>query len=149
MDKVIEEELKWCPFVEENRALPAKNRRYEIGTSVVVKPKDDLRVIWVALARADIATNKTHADIEDLQCAIRAGLIAARNKGNGDVLNIPLIGGGLSRTGLSSSFLLNLLIGIIVDESKKENITETVNIVLTKKVIKELNLLEIKRSWEG
>ena len=149
MDKLIEEELKGCPFVEENRALPAKNRRYGIGTSVVLAARNDLRVIWVALTHTDIATNKTHAGIEDLQLAIRSALVTARNKGNGDGLSMPLLGGGLSRTGLGSSFLLNLLIGIIVDESKKESITETINIVLTSKVIKELNLLEIKRNWEG
>lgn len=149
IDKTINEELKDCPFIEEKRVLPAKNRRYGIGTSVVLKAKNDLRIIWVALTRTDIATNKTHAGIEDLQFAIRSALITARNKGNGDVLSIPLLGGGLSRTGLSSSFLLNLLIGIIVDEIKKESITEAINIVLTSKVINELNLPEIKRSWEG
>ena len=149
MDKIINEELEDCPFAEVERALPAKNKRYAIGTSVVLNAKDDLRVIWVALTNTDIATNKTHAGIEDLQLAVRAALVTARNKGNGDVLNIPLLGGGLSRTGLSSSFLLNLLIGLIIDESKKENITETINIVLTRKVINELNLFEIKKSWEG
>lgn len=149
MDKAINEGLKECAFVEEERALPAKNRRYDIGTSVILKPKDDLRVIWVALTHTDIATNKTHAGIEDLQIAIRSALVTARNKGNGDVLSIPLFGGGLSRTGLSSSFLLNLLIGIIVDESKKESISETINIVLTRKVINKLNLVEIKNNWEG
>ncbi len=149
MDKAINEELKDCPFIEEKRVLPAKNRRYGIGTSVVLKARDDLRIIWVALTNTDIATNKTHAGMEDLQLAIRSALVTVRNKGNGDTLNFPLIGGGLSRTGLSSSFLLNLLIGVIVDESKNENIAETINIVLTHKVIDELNLFEIKRSWEG
>lgn len=134
---------------EEKRALPAKNKRYAIGTSVILKARDNLRVIWVALTNTDIGTNKTHADIEDLQRAIRSALTTARNKGNGDVLSVPLMGGGLSRTGLSSSFLLNLLIGLIIDESKKESITETINIVLTRRVINELNLLEIKKSWEG
>ena len=149
MDMAIKEELKNFPFKEEERTLPAKNRRYAIGTSIVLKAKEAFRIIWVALTHTDIITNKTHAGIEDLQLAIRSALVTARNKGNGDVLNIPLLGGGLSRTGLNSSFLLNLLIGMIVDESKKENITETINIVLTRKVIDELNLLEIKQSWEG
>ena len=69
MDETIGEELKDCPFVEAGRALPAKNKRYAIGTSIVLKANDDLRVIWVALTNTDIATNKTHADIEDLQLA--------------------------------------------------------------------------------
>lgn len=149
MDKVTNEQLKNSPFTEVDRELPAKTRRYAVGTSVILKARDDLRVIWVALTTTDIETNKTHAGIEDLQLAIRAALVSARNNGNGDVLNVPLMGGGLSRIGMSSSFLLNLLIGIIVDESKKENITEKINIVLTRKVISELNLLEIKKCWEG
>ena len=149
MDEIINEELNGRPFVEEKRVLPAKNRRYAIGTNIVLKVRNDFRVIWVALTHTDITTNKTHAEIEDLQLAIRSALVTARNKGNGDVLNVPLMGGGLSRIGLNSSFLLNLLIGLIVDESKKESVTETINIVLTRKVINELNLLEVKKNWEG
>lgn len=149
MDNTVNEQLRNVPFTAEERALPAKNKRYAIGTSVVLRARDGLRIIWVALTNTDIATNKTHAGMEDLQFAIRSALVTARNKGNGDTLNFPLMGGGLSRTGLSSSFLLNLLIGVIVDESKNESIAETVNIVLTHKVINELNLFEIKRSWEG
>ena len=149
MDETVNEELKGRSFIEEKRVLPAKNKRYAIGTNVVLKVRDDFRVIWVALTNTDIATNKTHAGIDDLQLAIRSALVTARNKGNGDVLSVPLMGGGLSRIGLGSSFLLNLLIGLIVDESKKESITETINIVLTRKVINELNLLEIKKNWEG
>ena len=70
------------------------------------------------------------------------------DKGDGDVLNIPLMGGGLSRTGMSSIFLLNLLIGVVVDESKKQNITESINIVLAKSAIDGVNLLELKKNWE-
>ena len=149
MDNDVNDQLKSAPFTAVERVLPAKNKRYAIGTSVVLAARDDLRIIWVALTNTDITTHKTHANMEDLQLSIRSALVTARNKGNGDILNIPLMGGGLSRTGLNSSFLLNLLRGLIVDESKKECITETINIVLTKKVIDELNLLEIKRSWEG
>ena len=149
MDNAVNEQLANIPFTVEARVSPAKNKRYAIGTSVVLKARDNLRIIWVALTNTDISTNKTHAGMEDLQRAIRSTLVAARNKGNGDTLNFPLMGGGLSRTGLNSSFLLNLLIGVIVDESKNEHITETINIVLTHKVINELNLFEIKRNWEG
>ena len=63
-------------------------------------------------------------------------------------LNIPLMGGGLSRTGMSSIFLLNLLIGIVVDESKRQNITENINIVLTKSTLEDINLLEVRKTWE-
>ena len=149
MDNAVNEQLRGVPFTEVNRASPAKNKRYAIGTNVILRVRDDLRIIWVVLTNTDIVTHKTHAGMEDLQLAIRSALVSVRNKGNGDIVNFPLMGGGLSRTGLSSSFLLNLLIGVIVDESKSENITETVNIVLTHKVINELNLFEIKRSWEG
>ncbi len=149
MDNAVNEQLRDVPFIVVERASPAKNKRYNIGTSVVLKARDDLRIIWVALTNTDIATNKTHADLEDLQRAIRSALVMARNKGNGDAVNFPLMGGGLSRTGFNSTFLLNLLIGMIVDESKRESITETINIVLTHKTVNELNLLEVKRSWKG
>ena len=129
------------------RDAPAKTRRYK-GTSIVLRASDKLRIIWVALTTTDVATNKTHADLDDLALTIRAALIKARNRGNGDVLNVPLMGGGLSRTGMGSAFLLNLLIGIIVDESKKQSITENINIVLTKSALEDVNLLEVKKNWE-
>ena len=148
MDNAVNEQLRDVPFAAVERTLPAKNKRYAIGTSVVLRARDNLRIIWVALTNTDIATNKAHADIEDLQHAIRSALVMARNKGNGDAINFSLMGGGLSRTGFNSMFLLNLLIGMIVDESKKESITETINIVLTRKIVNELNLLEVKRRWK-
>ena len=130
------------------RDAPAKTKRYKIGTSIILKASEKIRVLWVALSTTDVETNKTHADLDDLALAIRSALVKARNKGNGDALNIPLMGGGLSRTGMSSAFLLNLQIGIVVDESKKQNITEEINIVLTRAVLGDINLLEVKKNWE-
>ena len=149
MDAEALRQLEGETYEAVGRDAPAKTRRYKLGTSIVLKASEKLRIIWVALTTTDVATNKTHADLDDLALAIRAALIKARNRGNGDVLNIPLMGGGLSRTGMNSAFLLNLLIGIIVDESKKQSITESINIVLTKSALEDINLLEVKRNWEA
>ena len=149
MDAETLKQLEGETYEIVERDAPAKTKRYKLGTSIVLKGSEKLRIIWVALTTTDIATNKTYASLEALILAIRAALVKARNKGNGDILNIPLMGGGLSRTGMSSAFLLNLLIGIIVDESKKQNITESINIVLTKSVLEDLNLLEVKKNWEA
>ena len=148
MDAEVSRQLETEEYELVDRDAPAKTKRYKLGTSIVLRASDKLRIIWVALTTTDIATNKTHSSLEDLTLTIRAALIKARNRGNGDVLNFPLMGGGLSRTGMGSAFLLNLLIGIIVDESKKQNITENINIVLTKSAREDVNLLEVKRNWE-
>lgn len=148
MDCEIYRQLSNCKYDIVKRDAPAKTKRYKIGTSLVLTASSKLRIIWVALTTTDVTTNKTHANMDDLALAIRAALIKARNKGNGDVLNIPLMGGGLSRTGMSSIFLLNLLIGIVVDESKRQNITENINIVLTKSTLEDINLLEVRKTWE-
>ena len=148
MDAEMSSQLKTEAYDFVARDAPAKTKRYKIGTSIILRASEKVRIIWVALSTTDVTTNKTHADLEDLALSIRSALIKARNKGNGDPLNIPLIGGGLSRTGMSNTFLLNLLIGIVVDESKKQNITETINIVLARAVLKDMNLLEIKKNWE-
>lgn len=149
MDEEVARQLQSEKYEIVERLAPAKTKKYNIGTSVILKATEKLRVIWVALSTTDIGTNKTHAELEELMLAIRAALIKARNKGNGDVLNIPLIGGGLSRTGMGSSFLLNLLLGVIVDESKKQNIAASINIILTKSAIADINLFEIKKTWEA
>jgi hypothetical protein len=148
MDAEVSKQLEAESYDLVNRDAPAKTKRYKIGTSILLKASEKVRIVWVALSTTDVETNKAHADLDDLALSIRSALIKARNKGNGDPLNIPLIGGGLSRTGMSSSFLLNFLIGIIVDESKKQNITEIINIVLTKTVLENINLLEVKKNWE-
>ena len=147
MDAEALKQLEGETYKIVERNAPAKTRRYKIGTSIVLNASEKLRIIWVALTTTDVVTNKTHADFDDLALAIRAALIKARNRGNGDVLNIPLMGGGLSRTGMGSVFLLNLIIGIIVDESKKQSITESINIVLTKAALDDINLLEVKKNW--
>ena len=149
MDSEVSRQLLSAKYESVERAAPAKTKKYNIGTSVILKATDKLRIIWVALTTTDIATNKTHAELEDLMLATRAALVKARNNGNGDALNIPLMGGGLSRTGMGSPFLLNLLLGIIVDESKKQNITGKINIVLTKSAMADINLLEVKKIWEA
>lgn len=149
MDVEIERQLQGIESDLVEREPPAKSRRYKVGTSIVLKASEDLRIIWVAQTNTDIATNTTHASLDDLILAIRAALVKARNRGNGDVLNIPLMGGGLSRTGMSSIFLLNLLIGIIIDESKKQAITERINIVLAEAVLEDVNLLEVRNNWEA
>lgn len=147
MDAEALRQLEGETYEMVERDAPAKTRRFKLGTSIVLKASEKLRIIWVALTTTDIETNKTHADLDDLSLAIRAALIKARNRGNGDVLNIPLMGGGLSRTGMGSAFLLNLLISIIVDESKRQSITESINIVLTKAALDDINLLEVKKNW--
>lgn len=149
MDSEVSRQLLSEKYESVERAAPAKTKRYNIGTSVVLKATDKLRIIWVALTTTDIATNKTHAELEDLMLATRAALVKARNNGNGDALNIPLMGGGLSRTGMGSPFLLNLLLGVIIDESKKQNITGTINVVLTKSAMADVNLFEMKKIWEA
>ena len=149
MDAEVSRQLQSEKYALVERTAPAKSKRYKIGTSVLLRVTDKLRIIWIALTTTDVATNKTHAELEDLTLATREAPVKAHNKGNGDVLNIPLLGGGLSRTGMGSSFLLNQLFGIIVDESKRQNITGTINIILTKSAMADINLLEMKKTWEA
>jgi len=72
----------------------------------------------------------------------------ARIKSDGEPLNLPLVGGGLSRIGLPARDLLNLIILSAIKETKVKEIAKTIRIVLHPSLFEEVDLREVKMHWE-
>ena len=87
------------------------------------------------------------ASFHSLCQAIQACLDKARSVCAGIPLNIPLIGAGLSRTGLSYYMLINIILSIVIECSQQNGITSQINIVLPKHLRQEIDLNIIKQSW--
>ena len=65
----------------------------------------------------------------------------------GAALNIPLLGSGLSRTGIKLNILVDLIMMVIFEESKKAKVTEEIRIILPKNKTKEIDLNTLQKDW--
>lgn len=146
LDKQIDEQLRNI----ESTVLPkekGKTTRYPIGTTVSVSTSEK-KFFLFAFTHTDLKTCKASADVPQLFEALGGLWKYARNNSNGDTLNIPLVGSNLSGVGLPSKDLLNLILHSFVDETKKQVVVQRMRIVLTPDRAEEVNIGEVKKSWE-
>jgi hypothetical protein len=129
-----------------DRPAPGKANRYSIGTTVRVTSREH-DFLCVAIGRTNAITTQTSTDLRDLSKALTGLLAKARTECSGHTLNIPLIGNGLSRTGIKPQILVCQILLAIFTESKKEKITNEIQIVLPKDLRTVIDLSNIKDSW--
>jgi len=103
--------------------------------------------LCVALSKTDTNNLQASSTIIDYQIALKGLLNKARSVCAGDILNLPLLGSGLSRTGIQLNILIDLILLAIFDENKSNEITKTINIVLPKNIKNEVNLSTIEEDW--
>ena len=110
-DKQVVHDLSTLPPLEvvTTRPAPAKHNRYAIGTTASVSTKGQ-DFLCVALAKTDIHSLEASATSDDLQKAVRGLLCKARTVCSGRPLNIPLLGSGLSRTGIKPNIIVDLIL---------------------------------------
>ena len=126
----------------------AKQKRYPLGTSVLVKDSNGKRFLLVALTRTNAATHRTHAELRDLYDAVKGALTVARETANGDPVSFPLMGGGNARIKAPEQALFNITLSSILSEClENEKVSLQVNIVLHPNVLKGLNLFAIEKEW--
>lgn len=124
-----------------------KGHRFPIGTGTAIEA-GQRRFLVFALSRTDIATCKARADVQQMFMALAGLWKIARAELGGDVLNIPLVGSGLSGVGLPARELLNIIVLLFSDETKKQIVTHKLRIVLDWGRVSEVDLREIKKYWE-
>jgi Thoeris protein ThsA, Macro domain len=130
-----------------NRPPPAKNIKYEIGTTAIVRtPENNKPFLCVALSETD-ANLTASADSFMLNKALRELLTKARIECADKPLNIPLMGNGLAKTGIKPNIIIDLILLAIFEESKNGRITGQINIVLHKSMKSKINLSTIKQDW--
>ena len=146
-DKQVEKELKSTKFVDiGQRDSGGKQKKYDIGSTAMVENGRN-RFFCFALSKTDVDNLEAHATTEEMQKALSGLLQKARSVCAGEKLSIPLIGSGLSRTGIKTNILINLILIAIFEESKKKKITDEINIVLSGNMKSEISLLAIEQDW--
>lgn len=123
-----------------------RNIKYPIGT-VARADINGRRFILAALSRTDTATLKSSATVHDLWDCMNGIWQGARNFSNGENVNVPLIGSGLSRVGLPQRNLIDIIMTSLLYCTKEQKIADNVTLVLPDILKEEIDLVAIKRSW--
>jgi hypothetical protein len=146
-DKQVAVQLENEHFDMVPEKTEGKNHRYKIGATAVLEA-DTNKYIAFSLTHTDPKTCKASADITMMCSALDQLWNRARAECGGYVLNLPLIGSGLSGLGLPTRDLLNLLILSAITATKVGEVTTKIRIVLHRDRFDDLDLREIKKSWE-
>ena len=144
-DRQIETHLTHEEYIPETRSA-GKQKRYRIGITAPAK-KDGKKFLCVVLTLTDTSNQETKARLPDLDIAVRGLLCKARSICGNEPLSIPLMGSGLSRVGVKSDILVNLIVAAIFEETKTNKVTSEIRIVLPKEKFWEVNLVSIKNNW--
>jgi len=123
-----------------------KKKRYAIGTTAVCD-FDQGKYFFVALTRTNLDTHNSSADVPELWQCLLGLWDTVREYAGGHVVNVPLLGGGVSGVGLPDPVLLRLIITSLVNETKKKSITSEVRIILHPDRIESFDLREIQEEW--
>lgn len=144
-DQQVAEQLSEVTVTNEKRST-GKTNRYKIGTAAVLR-KDGDKFICVASTHTNISNLETKADTVDLHHAICGVLKTSRSCCSNETLSIPLFGSGLSRIGLKNNILVDHILTAIFEESKKNKVTDIIQIILPKTKKDDISLISIKRDW--
>ena len=131
------------------RVLEPRNA-YTIGTTVKI-PNAAHSAFLMAMARTELGPNsKASSDPATLWIALKGGLQAVHDQGNGDALAMPLFGNGQSGIKLEPQHLLRLLILSLVDfaTNSAARLPKQVTVVLHESCFDALDLREIAKDWK-
>lgn len=145
-DKQVNAQLKGIESNEVEK-VEGKTRSYPIGSSVLITVNQD-RYLAFAFAKTDPETCKAYSDVTMMWVALHQMWQRARIESNGNALNVPLVGSGLSGLGLPTRDLLNLIILSAITETKSKQVTSRIRIVLHRGRFEDLDLRDVKQHWE-
>ena len=120
--------------------------RYAIGTVARVDLNDQ-RYLLAALSRTDLLSLKASATIHDLWTCLAGVWKGIRKYSNGQPVRIPLIGSGLSGTGLPPGNLVEIVVTSFLCHTKERKVADRVTLVLPHRLARSLDLNSIKRNW--
>ena len=120
--------------------------RYAIGTVARVDLNDQ-RYLLVALSRTDLLSLKACATAHDLWTCLAGVWGGIREYSSGQPVRIPLIGSGLSGTGLPPENLIEIIVTSFLCYTKERKVADRVTLVLPRRLARSIDLNSIKRSW--
>jgi len=144
-DQLLTTDLANTPG-QDIRRVGGKSRRYPIGTTASIKTNSH-RFLLFALCTSDLATFKASATVPDLVRALEGLCARARVVLGGEKLIVPLVGSGLSGIGLPANQLLQLILLVLVNETKKNQFALDIEVVLHADRFDEIDLHLIENFW--
>ena len=144
-DELVDKGLSGIDY-ELTERKQGRQKKFPIGTTLVDNSRNP-KYFLVALSRTDIETLKAKADVPELWQALSSLWNKVRIEAGGNLVNLPLIGSGLSGVGLPAQQLLQIIIISILNETKKTEITKKIRIVLLEDVFEDVNLDSLKKDW--
>jgi hypothetical protein len=123
-----------------------KTRQYPIGTTASIKTNSH-RFLLFALCTTDLATFKASATVPDLVRALEGLCARARVVLGGERLIVPLVGSGVSGMGLPANQLLQLILLVLVNETKKNQVALDIEVVIHADRFDEIDLHLIENFW--
>jgi hypothetical protein len=145
-DKQVDEELKAIKHNEVAK-IDGKTKLFPIGTTAMISVNKD-RYLVFAFSKTNPDTCKAYSDVTMMWAALHALWQRARIESGGHELNLPLVGSGLSGLGLPTRDLLNLIILSAITETKSNEVTQRIRIVLHRERFDDLDLRDVKKYWE-
>lgn len=144
-DQLITNELVNTPSNNVQRS-GGKCCQYAIGTTASVKTNSH-RFLLFALCTTDITTFKASATVPDLVRALEGLCAKARVVLGGEKLVVPLVGSGLSGIGLPANQLLQLILLVLVNETKKSQVALEIEVVIHPDRFDEVDLRLVENIW--
>lgn len=131
-----------CDHIERQEG---KTKKYPIGTTAVLEFGNNKYLLF-ALTKTD--DNYTAYTSPALILESLSGLWKeARNVCNGYPISIPLIGSGLAKSGLPPMRIIELILTSLLFETKRQEVTSNINIVLHTSVYEDVDLRQILNCW--
>lgn len=144
-DQLIATDLAKTPG-ENIQRVGGKTRKYPIGTTAALKTNSH-RFLFFALCTTDLTTFKASATVPELVRALEGLCAKARVVLGGEKLIVPLVGSGLSGIGLPANQLLQLILLVLVNETKKNQVTLDIEVVIHSDRFDEVDLHLIENCW--
>jgi hypothetical protein len=123
-----------------------KSLSYPIGTTASIRTRSHHFLLF-ALCTTEQGTFKASAGLSELVTAFEGLCARARLTLGGEKLVVPLAGSGLAGIGLPPQHLLQVILLLLVNESKKAQFALEVDVVLHPGRFEEIDLHLIEALW--
>jgi len=147
-DQAIKTDLSTEKYEEVQEKIEGKKKKYQIGTTIPMAVNNNVFLLF-ASSCTNPSDCKAYADTTTVTKALKGLFSKARSELGGKIINIPLVASGLSGIGLPATQLLQLIILVLIEETKKQEISKEIQIVLHESRFEEIDLELIKNQWSN
>lgn len=123
-----------------------KQEKSPLGTTIHID-FDSTRYFLFALAESDVNCKAFSTPAKMLN-SLDGLWFKVRNNGNGNHINLPLVGNGLSGVGIYPTHLIQIILISLLKFVKTHEISTTVRIILREDVFEKIDLELIKNNWQ-